>query len=318
MRRPRPTGLRLSLDAVRTAPRRVPRGRKAARAVVGRAVVGLALCALLGAGCASAREQRAEVIRIDGQWRLGEMEEDSFARMVEAVRGLGQQSTDDGARMAAVPDLLRLVLKDPASFVRAEALRSAWLLGGALPVEPFREDELERAEFNRRTERLEVLVADEQTVNGEETIELAVWLASFHAPSEAPEIAVSVSEVVLSQALYRPDDLGQAFHVGMDSSLSHALVLVTLHAASDPYPVVREQALASAWHLHPEIALALVAGVLARENDSTVVLAALDSLGVLRPGLPAQDLADAVAPLAASTNVAVKRRIRDLMALPGS
>ena len=290
MRRPRPTGLCLLALVL--------------------------LAALPAAGCASALEQRREIITLDGQWRLGEMEKDSFERMVAAVRALGQQNAGDEGRLAAVPDLLRLILKDPSSFVRAEALRSAWVLGAALAQEPFREDVLEREAFNGRTQRLEILVADETTVDGEETVELAGWLATFHAPSEAPEIAVSISEVVVSHALARSDALGAAFRAGMESSLSHALVLVTLHAASDPYPVVREEALASAWHLHPEIALALVTGVLARENDSTVVLAALDSLAVLKPGLPPDELRAAVEPLTASTNVAVKLRIRELLAPP--
>jgi hypothetical protein len=306
----------------------------------------LCLCAA-AAGCASPLEMRREVIALDGQWRLGEMEEDSFERMVEAVQGLGDQRSGDEARLQAEPDLLRLVLKNPSSLVRAEALRSAWKLASDLPLEPFRADELEKAEFNRRTQRLEVLIAEADdaaavalaqsaveaasagaTVLGAakparqdsaETLELATWLAGFHAPVEAPEIAVSMSEVVLSQALFRTaeygaqDKLGQAFRTGMESSLRHALVVVTLHAASDPYPVVREEALASARHLHPKNALALVAGVLARESDSAVVLAALESLATLAHELPPEDVQAAIEPLAASTDVAVKIRIRQLL-----
>jgi len=292
----------------------------------------LCLCAVAaaGAGCASPVEQRQELIALDGQWRLGEMEKDSFERMIAAVHGLGLQESGDEKRLAAVADLLRVVLKNPSSLVRAEALRSAWKLGAGLPAEPFRADTVDQADFNARTQRLELLIneADASATGAPaepgaartgiiyppEALELATWLAHFHAPAEAPAIAVSVSEVVLSQALFRDDALGAAFRAGMASSLDHALVCATLHAAADPYPVVREEALRSARHLHPENALALVGGVLARESDSAVVLAALDSLDALAGELPAAQLHEAVEPLASSTDVAVKRRIADLLA----
>ncbi len=307
----------------------------------------LCLCLLAGglAACTSPSEMRKEIITIDGQWRLGEMPKDSFERMIVAVQGLGQQNEGDETRLLAEPDLLRLVLKNPSSMVRADALRSAWLLAAYLPVEPFRVDTLEKPDFNKRTQRLEELIveaddvaaglavasaqADGATVLGAppgapvysaETLELALWLANFHAPTEVPEIAVAMSEVVLTQALSRKarfgegDKLGKIFGDGMVPSLRHALVLVTLHAASDPYPVVREEALRSARYLHPDNGLALVGGVLARENDSAVVLAALESLEVIAPGLSAADLQAAVEPLTASTDVAVKIRIRELLA----
>jgi len=307
----------------------------------------LCLCALAGGAtaCSSPLEMRQEVITIDGQWRLGEMPKDSFERMIVAVNGLGKQNEGDENRLLAEPELLRLVLKNPSSLVRADALRSAWLLAAYLPVEPFRVDALEKTEFNTRTQRLEVLIKeaddlaaglapattapDGATVLGTvpqapvysaETLELAAWLAQFHAPTEVPEIAVSMSEVVLTQALSRKlrfgegDRLGQIYGEGMVPSLRHALVLVTLFAAADPYPVVREEALRSARYLHPDNALALVAGVLARENDSAVVLAALESLETIAPRLPAADVQAAVEPLTASTDVAVKIRIRELLA----
>ncbi len=76
---------------------------------------------------------------------------------------------------------------------------------------------------------------------------------------------------------------------------------------------VREEALRSVRHLHPEAALSLVAGVLARETDSAVVLAALDSLGVLAPQLPPDSLAAVLGALRESPDVAVRAQVRALL-----
>src|SRR5262245_38260726 len=275
----------------------------------------LAPVALLAA-CATPVEMRQTVIATDAAWKRGVMDEGSFDLMLSAVQGLGRQPSDDEARLAAVPELLRVVLGDPSSLVRAEALRSAWRLARDLPSEPWRVDVLEREEFNRRTQRLEELVTEQGAATDPEALELARWLGQFHAPIEQPSLAVTVSEVVTCQALWRKDELGQVFREQLPSSLRHALTLATLHASGDPnYPVVREEALASARYLDPDTALRLVAGILGRETDSQVVLAALDSLEVQAPRVPAGDLRSVLEPLANSTDVAVRQRIRNILAL---
>ena len=275
----------------------------------------LGLALLLG-GCQSPVEMRQVVIATDAQWREGAMAEGSFANMLSSVQWLGRQPADDAARLAAVPELLRVVLGDPSSLVRAEALRSAWRLAADLPAtEAWRVDPLEREDFNTRTQRLEALMAEDGATIDPETRELAQWLAHFHAPIEQPSLGVTVSEVVTSQALWRRDALGDVFREELASSLRHALTLATLHAAGDPYPVVREEALASARYLHPDTALSLVSGVLARETDSAVMLAALDSLQAQVGQLQGVDLHAVLEPLQGSTDVAVRQRIRDILAL---
>ena len=267
------------------------------------------------AGCESPVEMRQVVIATDAQWRDGAMPAGSFEGMLASVQQLGRQPNEDEARLAAVPELLRVLLGDPSSLVRAEALRSAWKLAAGLPIEAWRVDKLEREEFNSRTQRLESLVTEQGAATDQETLDLARWLGHFHAPIEQPSLAVTVSEVVTSQALWRKDALGGTFRAELGSSLRHALVLATLHAAGDPWPVVREEALTSARYLHPDTALSLVAGVLARETDSTVMLAALDSLQSQARQLQGADLRAVLEPLAGSTDVAVRQRIRDILAL---
>jgi hypothetical protein len=93
----------------------------------------------------------------------------------------------------------------------------------------------------------------------------------------------------------------------------HALALVTLRASTDTWPVVREEALESVRYLHPEAALALISGVLGRETDSAVVLAALDSVAILAPRLDAEALRSVLEPLRDSTDVAVRAQVRELL-----
>jgi HEAT repeat protein len=278
------------------------------------------LAALLIAmtGCAGPAETRLEMMRLDAQWRLSTMEEGSFTVMMEAIRGLGSQSEGTPGRLAAVPELLRLVLDNPSALVRAEALRAAWTLSSGIPVEAWRTDAVDREEFNRRTQRLEELVTATGPA-GPETLELARWLGAFRVPPESPDhlsLAVSVAEVVVSQALWRQDALGGVFRAEMPGSLHHALSVVTQHAAGDAYPVVREEALLSARHLHPDVALRMVTQMLQRESDAAVVLAALDSLEQLASRMDAGSLRPVLAPLAGSSDVAVRKRIRELLREP--
>jgi hypothetical protein len=102
----------------------------------------------------------------------------------------------------------------------------------------------------------------------------------------------------------------------MPGSLHHALSVVTQHAAGDAYPVVREEALLSARHLHPDVALRMVTQMLQRESDAAVVLAALDSLEQLASRMDAGSLRPVLAPLAGSSDVAVRKRIRELLREP--
>ena len=272
------------------------------------------LLATLCTACATTVENRARIIELDAQWRTGTMEKDSFPEMVGAIRAVGSQSPDDPARIAAVPELLRVVLRDPSAWVRREALGAAWELSSALPPPaPVHEDTLDKADFNARTTRLEVFVQQDGPVDDPEALELARWLAGVRPPYEQVDVAVSTCEVVVSQALWRHDALGQAFRDGMAGSVQHALALVTLRASADLWPCVREQALQSVRYLNPEAAMALVSGVMSRETDSAVVLAALDSVAVLAPRIAPSDLQALLAPLKDTTDVAVRAQIRALL-----
>jgi len=274
----------------------------------------LLLLVAVCAACGTPAETRARMLQLDAQWRTGAMEPESFEVMVEAIRAVARQPEDDPARLAAVPELLRLVLKNPSAWVRREALHAAWQLASGLPpAEPVREDKLDRADFNARTERLEKLVMQDGDVDSAEAVGLATWLAGVRPPYEDVDLSVSTAEVVVSQALWRHDALGKAFRDGLPGCVQHALALVTLRGSADIWPVVREEALDSVRHMHPDAAMALVSGVLSRETDSAVVLAALDSVAALAPRLDPADLRALLAPLQDSTDVAVRSQIRTLL-----
>lgn len=281
------------------------------------------LCGALGAlgalpACSSPVELRQQVIALDGQWRSGKMEPGSFELMLDDLRALGAQSPDNPERIAGLPDVLRLALGNPSALVKADALRAAWSLGSDLPVPEWREDVLERESFNQNTSRLEILVSSDAALS-DETLQLARWLSHFRVNAEDLDharLAVSVAEVVLSQGLWRQDELGAAFREDMLGCAAHALDLVTLQASRDPESVVRQEAALHAHGLPPELAVKLFADLIARETDSAVVLATLDCIGRMRGQLPPEIVAELVAPLAESTDVAVKFRVQSLLAPP--
>lgn len=277
------------------------------------------LAVLLGAAlaaCGSPVELRQQVIALDASWRISKMDEGAFEQMLEALRALAAQSPDDPNRVAGLPDVLRLALANPSALVRAEALRTSWALGSDLPVPTeWRQDPLERDAFNQRTSRLDELFSGDQAL-ADETIELARWLGGYRVAAEDLEhsrLSVSIAEVVLSQGLWRKDALGDAFREGLQGSAAHALDLVTLQSSRDPESVVREEALAHADRLPPELALTLCRELLGRETDSAVVLAALDCIARLGDRLETSSLRELLLPLADSTDVAVRRRVQGLL-----
>lgn len=275
----------------------------------------LLLCGA-AAACAGPAELRKELIATDASWRVGQMDEDSFERMLESLRALAAQNPSDPERIAGLPDVLRLALANPSALVRAEALRTGWALGSHLPVpETWQQDPLDREGFNQRTARLEELFASGQALSPE-ALELARWISTYRVEAkdvETARLSVSIAEAVISQGLWREDELGAAFRDGLQGSASHALDLVTLQASRDPEAVVREEALAHADRLPGELALQLLKDLLVREKDSAVVLAALDCIGRAYERLPAEAREELLQPLAQSTDVAVRRRVEALL-----
>ena len=268
------------------------------------------------AACSSPVELRQQVIALDGAWRVGKMEQGSFEQMLKDLRALAAQSPDDPNRIAGLPDVLRLAIGNPSSLVRAEALRTGWALGSGLPVPAeWRQDPLDRDDFNTRTSRIEELVAGDQALS-DEALGLARWLSGYRVVAEDVDharLSVSIAEVVLSQGLWRQDALGAAFREGLEGSAAHALDLVTLQASRDTEAVVREEALAHADRLPADLAVLLFRDLLAREKDSAVVLAALDGIGRADEHLPAEARTALLQPLADSTDVAVRWRVRGLL-----
>ena len=95
--------------------------------------------------------------------------------------------------------------------------------------------------------------------------------------------------------------------------MSPPLGLVTLKASRDQEEVVREEALAHAHRLPPELALLVLSELLGRETDSAVVLAALDCIGRLDTRITLDARRALLQPLADSTDVAVRRRVQGLL-----
>jgi hypothetical protein len=264
------------------------------------------------AGC-STTSRGVDVRRIDASWRLGEYPEDSFEIMQEAIAAVGG---GDPTRPGSIPTLSRVVMKNPSSLTRADALRAAWRLGVQLPSEPYRVDELDNELFNQRALRLDGLLAGAANLGpGETAVELAGWLGHYRFPPQRVELAISLSEAVTSRAIvHAGEPVGDAFAQNGGASLRHALVLVTMYAIDDKAAVVRSEAARAMRNLDPEAAMILLTVAVQHESDAQVVFHLLNSVEVLAPVMDPDRLRYALALLAESHDVAVRRRARQVLA----
>ncbi len=242
---------------------------------------------LLG-GCQSARERRAAVDEIAAGWATF-VDEDSQEELVDLVRDLGDGDVrDDPTDLASLTVLLRQAHDNPSALVRAECLRAGWRLAAPLPSEPVPHEGLSR--------RFDELAADPASAVGPEAVELATFLAGYRAPPETQlqrqRAPLELAHMVVSRALWEPPSpVRDAFTAGAAGSARHALSLVTLYAADDLSPTVREEALRAARSLDPPAALDLIAGTFSLEVEGQVLHAGLDSLAALGRR---EDLAPAV------------------------
>lgn len=263
--------------------------------------------ALTLSACTSQREHRAALNALDERWDQ-ELGEDDYPELLEHVHELGTGSVEDPATWVSLAALSGLVVRPGSAslsavggrvdewkypgYLRAEALRSAWRVAAKRACAAYAEGEISQQEFNERSLRFELLAADPTRTENLEYLELIEYLGSARlavsAPGQRPGLASDLGQLVASQAAWGEDELTRSgFSRHAVASVQHALVGVTLLAARDPDPYVREEAVRSAVHLHPDTAHALLQDTLRNDPVSEVrraALTAIPTLAVAAPG----------------------------------
>lgn len=282
------------------------------------ALPALVLAAALLAGCTTPLERRERIAEIDVAWR-DTIPDGSLEEMLEHLRALGKLPPGGAQGLAAVPVLCQQAVSlNTAALARAEALAAAWRLVAHVPSERLAPDSLSTSEVRARTDRFEQLLDEPGGRDTEEILQLAEFMGAYRFPPTRVQFAITIAEVVVSRALWdEPGPVQRVFAAHAPGSLRHAVTLVTLQATGDPYPAVRQEALRQAHHLHPDLALQVLAQGLTREEDTMLLFTALDSLAALGPRLPAaarDDVAELLGRMTQHQDVAVRRRATEVAA----
>ncbi|GJM20261.1 MAG: hypothetical protein DHS20C15_01760 [Planctomycetota bacterium] len=246
-----------------------------------------ALCLVLSVACTSPRELRASVDEIERQWNDETIAEDSLEELVEHLRELGSSGAQEPTALASIVRLSQVVARNPAYYVRAEALSAAWQLAAERPALPLREDDIDVAAFNADTLRFDELMQDPSRLESEEAFALIDTIGSARFPVSRLGPGLDLAEVVVTQSLWGATPaLRSAFAEHAEAIAMHALTCTTLSAATANSPVesvafLRQAAVENASHLHIDLALNLVGTALDRDPESLVALAAMEQLALI-------------------------------------
>ncbi len=253
------------------------------------------LCAMivlnLSVGCGLVQDEpdRATVKNLTAQMRKGTSDPQALGEIRQTVRALSHMPKGRADVPLIVADLAWAASANPVPLARAEALKSAWLLDAQLDKDAWRVDETNAVDFTASTKRLEklLLAADP----GEDGEDLARWFSTYRFPVDQRQAAIDLAEAVATQALVRNDRIGEIFQAQAGPSAHHALVVTTVHLATDASPVVRQQALYSARNLPVSLATRLISDAVSYDSDTLVALSALESLETLLDKVPPVELA---------------------------
>lgn len=274
------------------------------------------LAALLLAlpACMSSAEKRQLIQDADLSWRTA-IAEDSHEDTLELLRDLRE---DEGAEaMATVSFALKLVLESPSSLLRAEALRTAWVLAGPLEAEPPRASD---QDYEGLLDVLRELRAQRDlgsAADQERARELALSLCTQRFVPEQVHLAQMQAEIVTRPEEWRQlPAVVEVFAREGPAAVRHATSLVTWRAAGDRADVVREEAYRSIPRLHPDVGIVLAAEALQSELDGQRLLILLDGIAHHAPSL-SDDVwsafQDALVRLVPDVDLGVTRRLDELL-----
>jgi hypothetical protein len=261
--------------------------------------------------CTTGAERRESIQVIAESWRsevLAEEQDD----LLDNVRALGAAGREGDDWLLSLTLLARLAFENPSGLVRAESLAAAWKLAADLPTEAVPTSGLEAQALQERMRRFETLDDARQPAQRDEWLALAGGLAAHRfAPSPDPRqrgLALDLCELMVSRAFADEDDsLRRAIEPAASGSARHALSLITLYAADDLDSMVRETALRVVRHLDPPAALNLITGALTIEDDTQVLLAAVDSLGALSDQFSRRDVLATLSGIGRGSDLALRR-----------
>ena len=286
----------------------MPRPRLTSLLIVG---AGLAMAA-----CTTPSAHRQAIEATSAAW-YREVLPDDQEELLDHIRELASLGPTSEDWLVSLTLLTRVAFENPSGLVRAEALRAGWALAADLPAEPVPLEGMPLDEYQATVERFGSLDVSAEPADRAELLEVARALASYRfAPHPDPRLRhlpLDLASMAASRACWEDDvALREAFSLA-PASARHALSLVTLYAADDVDPAVREESLRAAHHLHDLAALNLITGALTLEDHAQVLLAAVESLDRLSTRVHRRDVLSTLSQVRQGSDLAL-RQAADVLA----
>jgi len=266
---------------------------------------------LLLTACTTPAERRDAIRATHESWNSEVLPEEQ-SELLENLRALGNSGREPDDWLVSLTLVSRLALRNPSGLVRAESLLTAWRLAADLPAEVIPSSGLASDALRQRIRRFEALDDARNPAEQEEWLTLANALAAYRfPPSSDPrerDLPIELCEMLVARAYAAEDDLLlRTIESDTAGSARHSLSLITIYAGDDVDPAVREAALRVARHIDPLAALNLITGALTVEDDTQVVLAAIDSLAALSDQLSRRKLLATLSRIGPGSDLALRR-----------
>ncbi len=266
---------------------------------------GLALSA-----CTSPSAHRQAIEATSQAW-YSEVLPDDQEELLDHIRGLADLGPTGDDWLVSLTLLSQVAFENPSGLVRAEALRAAWALAADLPAEAIPQEDLPLDVYRATIERFDALELGDRAEDREELLAVARDLSSYrfapHADPRLRHLPLDLAAMVASRASWEDDlALREAFSLAPGSA-RHALSLITLYAADDIDPAVREESLRAARHLHDLAALNLITGALTLEDHAQVLLAAVESLDELSTRVHRRDVLSTLSQVRQGSDLALRQ-----------
>ncbi len=269
-------------------------------------IAALALTCIVG-GC-KATPSRHDMLLLNEELRGGNVTNESVDAVLATIQALAADPPTGDEALYTATSLARVALESPMGLARAEALRAAWVC-----LEPFEKpawdpDQIELTMFVERTRRIEelMLTVDEPTAaERAELTELVTWLSELRIGPDKVRLSVDIADVVTSRTV---DEFTGGVALDEEGTVIHAVTLVTVHLAGDPFPAVRQEVGASLRHLHPSIGAELLTLLAIHETDALALIRALDALAPRLAEYPSETIETTLAAFTSHPDPSVARR----------
>lgn len=265
----------------------------------------------LALGACTAPSAHRQAIEATSRAWYSEVLPDDQEELLDHVRDLADLGPTGDDWLVSLALLTQVAFENPSGLVRAEALRAAWVLAAELPAEAIPHEGMPLDEYRATIEHFDALELGAKAEDREELLSVARVLGSYRFPPHPDprlrHLPLDLAAMVASRASWEDDPaLREAFSLA-PASARHALSLITLYAADDIDPAVREESLRAARHLDDLAALNLITGALTLEDHAQVLLAAVESLDHLSSRVHRRDVLSTLSQVRQGSDLALRQ-----------